>query len=402
MDTKKLFKQRRKDAWYTGLRYFRLIVGGGGTPLFLLIVIGLTAYGYSLLLKELPPHFSVELLLAFVTALILTPCSVRTFLKEPDSIFLLPSEHRMKHYFTASLLYSITIQVITTALLVSLLFPLYRVRIGDTSSFLWVVVAILLLKAWNVHSHWQALHYANRNRLHPYVRFVFNFGIAAMLFCQETAWWIWLLAFLILGLFTAIDRSLRDPAHVPWYLLVDQEERKLASYYSLVNLFIDVPQVQYRVRRRKILSWLADRVPFHNKHFLLFLYLRTFIRHNVYLGIYFRLLLVAVVLISTLQNIWLIAVVYLAALAANGIQLPAIALHHRRHIWIQLYPRSEQQKTASFSQLAFALLLIQSLLMLIPSFFHPQAFLLATILLLAGGVLSYALSYFYLPKQAEK
>ncbi len=96
MNTKNLFRERRNASWHTGLRYFRLITGSGGTPLFLLLVIGISVYLYTLLLQKLPHDFPVELLLAFIVALVVTPCSVRTFITEPDTVFLLPTESQMK------------------------------------------------------------------------------------------------------------------------------------------------------------------------------------------------------------------------------------------------------------------------------------------------------------------
>ncbi len=401
MKTKNLFRERRNASWQTGLRYFRIIAGSGGTPLFLLLVISLSAYLYTLLLQKLPHDFPVELLLALLVALVVTPCSVRTFIKEPDTVFLLPMESHMKPYFTASLRYSIVIQVITTVFLISLLYPLYRARVGEVDTFLLILVGILLLKAWNIYSYWQSLHYQIGRLLHPYLRFVINFSLAALFFYREMAWWIWLIFLLALTLFTWMDHALSDRNRVPWYLLVEKEEQKRSSYYAIANLFVDVPQVLFRIKRRRVLTWLIDHLPFKQKYSLLYLYLRTFIRHNIYLGIYFRILLVGVILISIIRNPWLVIITYLIALVLNGIQLPSIVSHHQRHIWVQLYPLAKSVKKASFSQLTFGLLTIQSVFMILPLLFQKENILFSLHLFLAGLLLCYGLSYHYLPKKVE-
>ncbi len=269
-------------------------------------------------------------------------------------------------------------------------------------AFLWSLAGILLLKAWNIHSYWQSLHYQVDRLLHPYLRFVLNFSLAALLFYREMAWWIWLIPLLALGMFTLTDRAFSNQNRVPWYLLQEKEEQKLSSYYAIANLFVDVPRVQFRIKRRRVLTWLIDHLPFKQKYSLLYLYLHTFIRHNIYLGIYFRILLVAVFLIGALQNPWLIIIIYLAALVANGIQLPSIASHHQWHIWIRLYPLAKSVKRARFSQLSFALLTVQSILMTIPLLFQKVSILFSLHLFLAGLLLCHGLSYYYLPRQIEK
>ncbi|PAF11597.1 hypothetical protein CHH61_26455, partial [Shouchella clausii] len=47
-----------------------------------------------------------------------------------------------------------------------------------------------------------------------------------------------------------------------WEYLIDQEERRMTSFYRLANMFTDVPKLKDRVKRRKWLDWLLSGIPF--------------------------------------------------------------------------------------------------------------------------------------------
>ena len=51
-----------------------------------------------------------------------------------------------------------------------------------------------------------------------------------------------------------------------WDLLIAQEEKRMASFYRLANLFTDVPKLKDTVKRRKWLDIIhSTEFPFHMK-----------------------------------------------------------------------------------------------------------------------------------------
>lgn len=57
-----------------------------------------------------------------------------------------------------------------------------------------------------------------------------------------------------------------------WDILIDGEEKRMASFYRLANMFTDVPQLKATVKRRKWLDILINRIAFAEDKTYLYLF----------------------------------------------------------------------------------------------------------------------------------
>ena len=74
-----------------------------------------------------------------------------------------------------------------------------------------------------------------------------------------------------------------------WDLLISQEEKRMASFYRLANMFTDVPKLKDTVKRRKWLDIFINRIAFSRDKTYLYLFSRAFLRSSDYLGLFIRL-----------------------------------------------------------------------------------------------------------------
>lgn len=394
-----IFQQRLKAAWKKGLRYFILISGNGGMPILLMAAAILFVYVYVIFLRVLPEAFPVFLLMAFVLSIILTKNTVRTFMRKPDVVFLLPLEPGMPGYFRSSLTYSAAVQSLYAVGAMSLLLPLYRVRIGDGTTFFIALALVVLFKWWNVYASWQESRLSQRRGTHVAFRYIVNFVMMALLFYQGSVILYCLIAAVMLAVTTFYYRRLIKNNRYPWHRLINLEQKRRQALYTLTSFFIDVPLQQQRVNERAWLSRWFRWLPYGQPHSPLYLYARTFIRSGEYLGVYVRLTIVTAILIAFIPNTYAVFAVYILGLVFTGVQLPSIASKHRASIWVRLYPLEPHAYQQSLTRLVCILLAVQSVLLSLVSFIrHPSGPLL-TIFLASGVIFSYVFSHMYLPKK---
>ena len=98
-------------------------------------------------------------------------------------------------------------------------------------------------------------------------------------------------AVILLGLYLYYKQQTKEKG-LKWEYLIDQDERRMTSFYRLANLFTDVPKLKNRVKRRKWLDSLLVRIPFRQDQSFPFLFTRTFLRSGDYWGLFVRLTLI--------------------------------------------------------------------------------------------------------------
>lgn len=395
--TETLFSERRNVAWTQGLRYFILIASNGGMPILLILAAILFSYAYIAFLSWLPETFPAYVLMAFVMAVVLTKCTVRTFMEKPDVVFLLPLEHRMVRYFRQSLIYSSVLQVIIAAIAMGLLWPLYRVRIGDEATFFIALGWIAVFKLWNVYTYWQELKLPQGRGTHVSFRFIVNLILTGLLFYGGSLALYALIATLMLVITTWYFSRLGKKNRYPWYRLVDLEQKKRNALYTLASFFVDVPHIQQQVKQRRWLSRLLISLPYRQQNGYLYLYMRTFARSGEYLGLYLRLTLVTAVVMAFIPNAYAVVAVYLIGLIFTGVQLPAVSRKHDDSVLLKLYPLQPTDRQQSMSRLVFILLTVQSILLAFVYLVSAPSVLLMVGLLGAGLIFSYVYSFVVLP-----
>ena len=399
-DVDSVFHHRRKNSWRAALLIMRTIMQNGGVFVGGLILMVLSVLGYQKLIAWLTPDFPSALAMAALVSLGLAKGGVRTFLKEPDLVFLLPAESRMHKYFRQGLLYSIFYQCVQMLYIVGVFYPLFLQYIGTPRLFWIALLTALVLKAWNVAAHWQELLYGKGRGAFVLARYGLNVLLMWLVLTENFL--LFAGGALILVAWMLILRSKITPHQYPWMKLVQIEQKTVATYYAWANFFIDIPQVKDQVRPRKWVSEQIAKLPGDKRHPYLYLFTRTFIRHSEYYGIFLRLTIFIGVALFFISNYWLALAVYLVGLYMMGIQLPAISSERRYPDLIRIYPLTQEEKVHSFSLLALRLLRLQSVLLTFALLLGPLPWYTCLIIMLIGLVVAHMLSFTYLPKRYEK
>ncbi|WCK54406.1 ABC transporter permease [Aneurinibacillus sp. Ricciae_BoGa-3] len=391
MSVQQLWKQRAASFWGEALQYSRYI-GNSGTITFLVFAFIAGAYYYSVFIRWLPQAYPVEWGMAAVFAFGLSFGSVRTFLKEADTVYLLPLEWKMGAYFRLSIRYSFILQALYLFGLLLVVWPLYRHRMADHAwPFIALLLYLLFLKAGNLLASWQEqrLREQGMRRLHFLVRLAANYAVAAVLFSRGIGTEIAILTLVYFGGGWAYYRLL-ERKYINWQQLLAAEGKAKSRFYFFINWFVDVPGIETRVNRRPILSSLAGRTPFMQKNTYAFLYGKAFVRSDLP-GMLFRLAVVAILLIWLVRNPWGKVLVYAIFLYASAIQLATIRQLHRYVFWHHVYPLPQGLREEALVRIVYRVLLVVAGVLFVPVALMAGNLLPAA----AAAAIGVAISYLY-------
>ncbi|SFA79924.1 MULTISPECIES: ABC transporter permease [unclassified Bacillus (in: firmicutes)] len=362
-DDKKLWKERASRRSKDMSRYLRYIFNGH-LVIVLFFLLGTAAYYYQGWVQTLSGDFPAEVIMAVVFGFVLTYSPVYTFLLEADRIFLLPVETKMKDYFFRSTIVSIAFQSYILLMVLAAFMPLYAKVSGQGfGSFLMFFVVLLAIKGWNVFVNWQ-IQFFLQPSIHlsdKIVRFMINAVFIYLLFVKANWIFLVILGFMMI-LFYAYFRKQTVDKSLKWESLIDQEEKRMTSFYRFANLFTDVPQLKDSVKRRKWLDFIANRIPYSQEKAFQHLFMLAFLRSGDFFGLFIRLTLIggaAVYLISFQYGQIALSLLFLYL---TGFQLLPLWNHYNNKIWLELYPLKSEQKKTAFQSLLFKLMMIQSVL----------------------------------------
>lgn len=394
-DEKKLWKDRAVHRLKELGVYLRYIFNGH-LVIVLLFLLGMAAFYYQNWVRTLPVDFPAEMIMAVIFGLFLTYSPVYNFLLEADQVFLLPLEDRLKGYFLRSGLTSLIFQGYILLMVLAAFMPLYaRVSENGFRSFFFFFVLLLVIKAWNLAVGWRIQYYVETS-VHlsdSVVRYFLNAASAFLLFSQANV----LFLFVFTLIFTAYYRYFyikTKSIGLKWDILIGQEEKRMASFYRLANLFTDVPKLKDTVKRRKWLDIFINQITFSQEKTYHYLFSRTFLRSSDYLGLFIRLTVIgaiALYYISFGLGQVLLAVLFLYL---TGFQLLPLWNHHQNKLWVDLYPVAQKNKKAAFHFILMVIMVIQSLLFTL--ILAAKGEWMTSIYVLVSGVLfSYLFIYVY-------
>ena len=399
-----LWSKRIKDYWNMAIRYLRLIGNSGFLfTIYLAIIVG--SYYYGQLLNWLPQNFPAALFLAVITAVLVTKSPTRTFVKEGDLVFLSPIEGKLASYFRSSFYYSLLVQSFVILIVIVLFTPLFRHFIIDNAnSLLFIVVVLLLSKGWNLLAQFEEgrLLFSSIRISHKIGRFIVNIALTYLLFVGASIYFI-IAVLVIKGLLLIFYyQPIKKQHSLKWEYLIEVEERMVMSFYRIANMFTDVPKLTTKVKKRKILSAIPNRLAFKQASTFSYLYLKSFIRANDYFGIYIRLLIIGIVLLFYVPIDYGKLFISLLFIYMSALQLSTLSKHHDLKLWVDLYPIDQKVRERSFSTIVFCLLTLKTLFFSIATWVATINFVEAALVLIAGMVLSYAYSYFLLHKRRNE
>lgn len=362
MNSQGLWAERARSFSKELQKYLRYIFNGH-LLLVLVFAIGGLSFYYSEWVKTLSPDFPAEIIMAVVIGILVAKSPIYTFFKEADMVFLLPLETKLKSYVSKSLALSLVIQGYILLMVFVAFLPMFsKVTGAGLSDFLWMFAAILLIKYLNLQIRWHVLKFQEPSTLWTdgVLRLVINifllyfiFSHSAMIFPLVTA--------LLLVLLWIYYRNATQKKGIKWERLIELEAKRLMSFYRVANLFTDVPKLRGNVYRRKWLDPLLRFIPYDQNSSFQFLYARTLLRANDYLGLLIRLTIIGSFMLAAVSVLWAKLLVILLFLYMTGLQLLPVWRQHEMKIWVSLYPLPDELRRKAVIQLISILLFIESL-----------------------------------------
>ncbi|WP_409294809.1 ABC transporter permease [Peribacillus sp. SCS-26] len=323
---------------------------------------GLSFY-YSEWVKTLTPEFPAGIIMAAVLGLAVTTSPILTFLKEADIVFLLPLETRLKSYFAKSIRVSFLLQGYILLMMLAAFMPMhFRVNSAALGDFIIALILLCVLKYLNLQVRFRILKYDTvwHQHIDSVVRYCLNAACLYMFFTGAHLLLVLAIPVLFLLLFLYFERETAGKP-LKWERLISLEARRMGAFYRFANLFTDVPKLRERVARRKYLDWIVSAVPFRQNSSHLYLFSRTLIRSNDYLGLAVRLTVIGAVISLVFASIWAKLIVVLFALYLTGIQILPIARHHDNKLWLNLYPLPPAMKKKAALTVIDRTILIQAI-----------------------------------------
>lgn len=400
-DEKKLWKDRAVNRIKEFGRYLRYIFNGH-LVIVLLFLIGMAAFYYQNWINTLPLGFPAEIIIAVIIGLFLTFSPVYNFLLEADQVFLLPLENRLKGYFLRSGLVSLVLQGYILLMVLAVLMPMYaRVSTNGFRSFFIFLIVLVGLKVWNLAVSWKITYYVqiSVSRWDMLVRYFINVTLTFLLFKQANILILLVCALILAGYYRSFSSSTKKLG-MKWDLLIGQEEKRMASFYRLANLFTDVPKLKDTVKRRKWLDLFINRIAFSQEKTYLYLFSRTFLRASDYLGLFIRLTVIGAFALYFMsfglgQILFSLLFLYL-----TGFQLLPLWNHHQNKLWVDLYPVAQKDKTSAFRLLLFVILVIQAFVFTLIIFLKGE-WTIALLVVFSGLVFNYLFVYVYSRKRLK-
>jgi ABC-2 type transport system permease protein len=398
-DDKKFWKERASKRSKDLGRYLRYIFNGH-LVIVLFFLLGTAAFYYQQWVQTLSGDFPVALLMAIFFGVILTFSPVYTFLSDADRIFLLPLENRLSTYFLRSGLLSIVFQSYILLLFLAAFMPLYVQVSGEGfQAFFQFFIVLLCLKGWNTAIGWKIQYYVQES-VHltdKLIRFCLNTAFAYLLFDQAGLQFLFLEGAIMALLYFYFAKQTRDKG-LKWEFLIDQEEKRMTSFYRLANLFTDVPKLKDTVKRRKWLDFILGGLPYGQDKTYLHFYVLAFLRSGDYLGLFIRLTLiggVALYLVSFGYGKILLVLVFLYL---TGFQLLRLGNHYQNKLWVGIYPLKKELKNVAFQSLLMKILVSQALLFALLLLIKGDI-MVSLASAVAGIVFSYVFVYYYNKKR---
>lgn len=361
-DDKKLWRDRSSNRVKELGRYLRYIFNGH-LVIVLLFLIGTAAFYYQKWLVTLPANFPAEAILAVILGLFLTYSPVYNFLLEADKVFLITVEEQLKSYFFRCGTVSLVLQGYVILIVLAALMPMYA-HVNDHGFGLFLPIFLILLvgKLWNIAVKWRMLYFVQMSvqRWDMVVRFFINIIFTYLLLKQAHFFILLAIGLVMLFYFRFFSIRTRNMG-LKWDILIDQEEKRMASFYRLANMFTDVPKVKDTVKRRKYLDFFISRMKFSQEETYMYLFSRAFLRSSDYLGLFVRLTVIGSLAIYFITFGIGQILLSLLFLYLTGFQLLPLLRHYQNKLWIDLYPVSEKYKQAAFHSLLMVILSIQAI-----------------------------------------
>ncbi|MGX7111799.1 ABC transporter permease [Gemella cuniculi] len=359
---KNIFSDRRKREREQRVTYSKYIFNSH-LIMFLIIVLGAAMINYS---KWLDNASDFELRVVFVSSTailsyILVSLRVKTFIKEADSIFLLPIEKYYGKEILKTVLASTIKHLITLIIFYIVAKPILD-RIGNIDKV--TILTLIVIIFCNIGYRLQEVVYFGQKLSTKVLLFFSIFTQLIVLFLNPP--YVVFLSLVIIAILVTIfvkEYNYKNKGikfeNGNYYLLrwneaADYDKNRQESYLKFINMFVDVPLNNVKVARRKYFDILLPKLTqknFNKENSFKYYYYRVFLRQENTIFLAVRLMLVAIVFIFSFKNQYVSAVTIISYSYLTIIQLVPLYNQIRNNIWHNVLPVDEEIKINSFKKL---------------------------------------------------
>ncbi|GGE30844.1 ABC transporter permease [Streptococcus himalayensis] len=342
-----VLQKRRRDFWEQCLKYLRYVLNDHFV-LFLLVFLGFLALQYRALLQEVEKHVGLVLLGVGLFSILLLPMgSIATYIERADKHFLLAKEEELKSWVKATSRRSYLVWATFQSIGSLLLFPIFLALKWPVLGFIGYLFLILLGKY--------------------------------LLFQKKEA-------------------RLLTETGLAWELAIAHEEARKQRILRFFALFTNVKGLSTSVKRRKYLDLFLTWLPKKKSHTWENLYLRSYLRNGELFGLTIRLLLLSVVVLGSVSQGFIAAIMALLFQYLLLFQLTALYQAYDYQYLTRLFPLEQTDKVRGARNLiqtiGAASLFIE---LIVGMIFLEQK---ESLLLLLGGTL--VLQLFHLPYRLKR
>lgn len=389
---KGIFRKRQQTSLVQNARYLPYVFNDHFI-LIMVIIIGYLAYLYaqnlSLILAINPLILRIGILVLFF--LELHSFSLVTYLQDPDRNFLLPVLDHLRDTFKLATIYSLFIPIITFTFTTVFLTPLLH---GLNSRFNLIsgvstICGLIFLQLGLFNCFQQKIYGKIKGQTFTIIRELILIGTLALVFLPQP-WFFLGTALGELILLLLFDHVQPQGKLQVNYAIVAEEKRQ-SRILRFFGLFMDIPDEQAPVRRRKYLDFLKSA-----KHDQQNLFLLTFLRSGNYFGLFFRLCIINWLVIFFFKGQIVEVIVSLILIYLLLFQLIPIYQQTTDNQFFSFNPIKGQEWRHIFQkwlrQVGFTYVLINWIVMIVVK---PTDYLNNLVFLVGGLLLTYLMTRFY-------
>ncbi len=362
-DVNTLYKVRQREEVLEKMNYNKFIFNGHFL-IFITIMIGAFALGYSNWLKDIPQNINYRL----IFSVILSICSIfpmRTFFREADKLYLLPFEKHLTLYIRKALTYSYFNRLYLPVVILVIGLPLfYQLMGGKFYLYITVMVLSFIFPILGLMMKWFWLKYGLE-----------IWGINVLLFIVYASGYYTtlkvgalsgLLSIVVLIALIILLENINRGTFYQWETLIAIEHNHKMNYYKFVNMFTDVKVLNERTVRRRYLDVFL-KVPspkkFNQNYMYKFLFVRSFARGKDAFFIVLRLLIIGLVLIWWIDQSVISAILGALIMYLLILQLSQFYKQQAYGLWPQVWPVSEGQVVKGYHQFLINIMLVLGIIL---------------------------------------
>lgn len=379
---------KRFTHYINELQKYMQYIFTGHIAVVLVFVLGAIGFQYSEWLKTVDESFPVALVVGVLIGLVIAFSRPTTLLREPDQVYLLPLESKMKYYFSKALRWTFFSQILLSVVIYIAAIPLLRAASSLSIKQIWLgVIIILALKALNVliEFNYRYVGRGHNTIIDRVTRIVLNIFIMYY-FLQWELMLSGIIAVLII-VYYVVTRGKVYVDPIPYEHFISLEQNRMYRFYRFANYFTDVPHLRGSVKRRAWLDFVYRFIPYKKDNAQMYLILRTFIRTDDLLFLWVRLTGISAVFAAFIELQFVTWIVSAALAFALVIQLKQALASTSEFRMDMLYPMKEQLRPSAIKKLLIQLVIVQAIIVTLCNIMMPM-FYLTPIIIIASGWLT--------------